>query len=46
MEVRELIEKLENGFNPDAKLSVIANCKRYNFSISIGGGDGKWLKLI
>ena len=40
MTIKELIEKLENGFNPDAQVKVIAHCKKYDFSISIGGCDG------
>ena len=39
MKVKELIKKLLD-YNMEAEVKVIAHCKEYDYSITIGGGEG------
>ena len=39
MTVKELIKKLLD-YNMEAEVKVIAHCKKYDYSITIGGAEG------
>ena len=39
MTVKELIKKLLD-YNMEAEVKVIAHCKQYDYSITIGGAEG------
>ena len=39
MTVKELIKKLLD-YNMEAEVKVIAHCKKYDYSIAIGGAEG------
>ena len=39
MKVKDVIIALQQ-YNPDANISVIAHCRKYDFTLSFGGDEG------